>query len=278
MRIDAKALLAVLALGACSTPPPPFAPLPDGSARVDGSITPMPRPRDGSMPVDDDGGVPTEEDASTLEGVIQIDGLVSDEEWSLATLDEVNETSTEGTPFDGAGITRLRALRSETALYLAIEGSLGELSLAAMVVYVDVDRGGEDGRLLTLTGVEGQVGHIESVASLGLQAAELRPEAVFGVGTMPQARTAISATLGWRNITPDVFTAISVGTESACSTAACETVITLDSLRVTGTTTIGDIAIAARLGDGINWSNQTVPFDDPSQPDTIDAVALLPAP
>lgn len=62
----ARFSLVALVLAACSEPPPPFAPLPDGSARVDGSIDVPPGRRDASTPVEEDGGVVIEEDAGEV--------------------------------------------------------------------------------------------------------------------------------------------------------------------------------------------------------------------
>lgn len=203
-----------------------------------------------------------------------IDGVVADDEWAGALLVE-----SPTPPRDGLSLRRMRVIRTEARLVLAVEGTITPGH--AILVYVDADFGGVRGVLLA-SGAElsDSVGALDRALSQTLFAdsATLRIDYAWGSTEQPRALVGADDGIGWRDVasrTSD-FQRLRGGEQSACSETACETSIALGSGALEAS---GEMAIFARIGDADrNLANQTLPFDDPGAPEVVGTVLSVPPP
>lgn len=215
---------------------------------ADGVVIPDAGPVDGGGA---DAGAP---------GGIVVDGTVGAAEWAGAGMAS-NALSADGTPFMSNSLGTLRAVRTSSTLYVAIEGTL--TSGNAILMYVDAEVGGVDG-LVTLTGLSDFSGALDQAFSnKSLSAAALRLDYVWGTLDMSVVAMDFDARIGWRDIATDPanFSVPPVAqAPSACSADACEAAIPLSTL---GARSGEPIGIFVRLGAATldSFSNQTLPQD-----------------
>lgn len=203
-----------------------------------------------------DAGMP---DAGPM-GIV-VDGVVSPGEWDGAAVVDDETRTTAGTAFEGNALDALRVVRTDTDLFLAVEGTL--TSGNVLLVYVDAEVGGGEG---VVNGSE--FDDLSGALDLAIATkpiilpAELRVDFVWG--TLDTSRVAVGADdrMGWRDVgtNPSMFMPLDASAApSACSETACETRVPLSALGVVDT-----IGLVVRLGDadGETFSNQTLPQDD----------------
>lgn len=217
---------------------------------------------DGTTP---DGGVP---DGGVDPTGVVVDGVVGADEWAAATT-FTNDVPAAG-PFAGNALRTLRTLRDETHLHVAIEATL--TSGNAILMYVDRDHTGADG-LVSPTPLSDNLGALDRALSKELYtgSAEVRIDLAWGTTRMSHATS--DDTMGWRDVATDPSAFGVIAAQSACGPSACETSIPLSTLGAS------DIALFVRLGaaTGAALSTQTLPLDDPSAPEVVFIVAILPA-
>lgn len=230
--------------------------------------------QDGGPPVDagdggsfDGGRAPTDP---------RIDGNIEDAEWAGAIV-ETSLTASVA-PFSFDRLERVLAIRTTTRLFVAIEGNLGTGNV--MMMLLDADFGEGNGLVLSggLSDLDGTLDRAISGPVWGSTLADFRPDYAWGTNTIPLMRTGADDVSGWREIASTVgeFQWLGAGTVSACTFRGCETSI---SLGTAGIPDAGEIALVVRIGGGFDvLSNQTLPMDDPSQPETISMVLRVPAP
>ncbi|MCS6798437.1 MAG: hypothetical protein NZ898_07900 [Myxococcota bacterium] len=205
-------------------------------------------------------------DAGIPGAAIVVDGIVGESEWAGAAR-AVNGVATSW----GAGeneLRRLRAIRTDTDLFVAVEGVVQASAGNAIVLFVDVDPGSGSGvEPIALT--DG-TGPLDDAISCGLRApVAFRPELAWGTKSMEIVAAGFDARIGWRNVArhPDDFAWIDAAeAPSACGREACETRIGLSTL---GARSDRAIALLARITNatGTAFSNQCLPEDDAARPD-----------
>lgn len=258
-------------------------------ARADGGLTNQTLPEDDAdrpervralLTIEEPAPVP---DAGTPDagvdaggGGIVIDGVLTEPEWAAASVFTSGVVATGS--FAGNALRTLRTLRDATRLYVAIEATLTAGN--AIVMYVDQDFGGEGG-LVSPTPLEDLAGMLDRALSKELfTGAELRVDFAWGTVAMNRVATATDDLMGWRDVgtDPSSFRAIDgLLAPSACSAGVCETAIDLATLEVPAG---APVALFVRLvaATSLGVSNQTLPMDDASAPETVSVVAVLPAP
>ena len=192
---------------------------------------------------------------------------------SFASLFESTQ-SADGTPFAGNALRALRVLRTSDTLYLAIEGTLSGTG-RAIVVYLDADVDAGTGELDT-GGLADTTGALDASLSVGsLYPAPLRVDGAWGTLDFDRAATANDERMGFRNFANTSAFAIWPG-ETVCGADVCEAAISLATLGAGAAT---DVGLFARIVDGTGTvSNQTLPMDSPSAPETVTVYASVSAP
>lgn len=276
-------LFAALALFACEpvTPAPFVMPRDSGRERPDATV-PFTRVDSGtdSGPGSDAGGVVEEDaglvDGGTPAGTPTIDGVIDPTEWEGAL--ESTSSTAPAFPFEGDQLTRLLVRRTTTRLYIAVEGMLEPGH--SFLVYVDADTDSDRGVLLVSgTELSDTTGLLDRALSTGLTTTipTLRIDYAWGTTQMPAGPTGSLDEVGWRDIAtrPDDFITITSGANlTACSETACETSIAFGAGAIDRATTL---SVFARLGDALgNLSNQTLPMDDPSAPELVSVLLVVP--
>lgn len=247
--------------------PPPLPPFDAGPPRdATVRVPPIPRADAGGR---DGGGV----DAAREDGgapAIEVDGVIDPLEWEGAILVEA-DVPPEGAFAPGNQLRRLYAQRTETMLFLGVEGTITEGN--AIVVFVDRDLGGATG-LASPTVLEDRTGALDlALSKVMFMPAELRID--FAWGTLDLARASLEDDrMGWRDVGFDPSTFGIVNAPTACSASACETSISLEALDALPSDEMG---VFARLvdADADVFSNQTLPLD-PSEPDFVTTYLTIP--
>ena len=277
-RLARGVITLALLLAACEEPdPPPFAPGRDAEVeRPDSSlVVRIHAGSDAAVEPLDAGARPDAEtaDASTPT-VPNIDGVIAEGEWEGAL---VAESPTPAVTLPDR-LTRLLVRRTAARLYVAIEGSVGEGR--GMLLLLDADYAGDRGVVLTAGVLADQTGALDRAITNALFTTldpELRPDYAWGALGIPFEIDGADDGAGWREIATrsDDFLVIATGNRTACSELACETSIALGPAGIDGA---GEIAIAVRSGNEVGLlSNQTLPMDLPSSPDSISALLFVPA-
>jgi len=262
------------------TPPPS-----DAGPRVDGGGTDSGR-ADGAVARDDSGTTCPAgcrricegglcdcscEDAGTAAAVV-IDGTLGAEEWAGAA----SATNTVASSWGANTLARVVARADAARLYVGVEGQVEAMN--AIVMYVDGALGAGTGiaDLATLTDADGELDNAIS-AGIAVSVPGFGADLAWGTRDMARAASGFDGRMGWRNIVtmPGDFAWISADDgPAACSATACETSIPLAMLAGGGSRTI---ALFVRIvnGDGFSISNQCLPEDDETQPQTVSVLLEL---
>lgn len=249
MTSRALALALSLSLLGCQPERPPPVPIPEGGIHHDAG------PRR-------DGGPISHRDAGPPDPIV--DGEVSDSEWEGATIVETSVT----TDRPGSTLHRLRAILQPERLVVAVEGTIADGD--AIVIYVDRDLGASHGvSPASLADTSGTIDVALSQGSLDVPSG-FRADFGWGTAAMPHTAAGTDDEIGWRDVASDVehFTTLSSAEgPSVCSGSACEAEIPLELL---GGSAPRTIALFARIvsADG-GLTNQTLPEDDPTSPQTV---------
>lgn len=279
LRLVRGAIAIALLLAACDEPdPPPFAPGRDGDVeRPDGSlVVRIDGGQDGAVETLD-GAIGSDAETGDASGptVPNIDGVIGEAEWEGALVAE-NPTPAVTLP---DRLTRLLVRRTPARLYVAIEGEVGEGR--GMLLLLDANYGDDFGAVLNGVSLADQNGILDSALSNAVFSTldpELRPDYAWGALGIPFEIDGADDAAGWREIASrsDDFLVIETANRTACSVLACETSIAIGAAGIDGA---GQIAIAVRSGSEVGLlSNQTLPMDLPSSPESISALLLVPAP
>ena len=228
-------------------PPPPF----DAGPPMDAG----PRPEAGPRP---DAGGP---------GPV-VDGVIDEDEWAGAESAE----ALVDTDSPGSELTRLVALIAGGRLHVGIEGTLADGDV--MVLYVDhtLGDGVGVGDLATLTDVDPALD--DAISGALVTPSDFAADAAWGTVAMSRAPVGLDEDIGWRLIAGGVDHTWIANEDapSACSDVACEASIPLETL---GGEAPRTIALFARIVTAGGWTNQTLPADDPSAPDVVNALMLI---
>lgn len=271
--------LSLCVLVACEEPdPPPFAPEFDaGTERPDGSLVfRVDGGRDGAVEPAD---AASEEDADVADAsgplLPNVDGVIDESEWAGA-LEVLNDTAPVALT---DRLSRLLVRRTEGRLYVAIEGSVAEGR--GMLMLVDADYGGDPGVVLNGSALSDYAGSLDTALSSSVFSTadpELRPDYAWGALGIPLEIDGADESAGWREIATrsDDFLLLTSGNRTACTVDACETSIAIGAPGIEGA---GEIALAVRSGSEAGYlSNQTLPTDLSSSPESISVLLRVPAP
>lgn len=219
-----------------------------------------------------DAGMPDAGVDAGPEGVV-VDGALSPGEWDAAMM--LTQSTVATGSFVGSSLDALYALRTDDRLYVAVEATLTAGN--ALVVYVDRDLFGIFG-LPSPTPLDDVSGQLDRALSRPMfTPAEVLIDHAWGTLDLGRAATAFDDRMGWRDVgtTPDDFRAFDVAdAPTVCGPSVCETSIALADLGVGSGDAIG---LYARLVSATSaaLSNQTLPFDDPANPDFVTEVVRL---
>lgn len=205
-----------------------------------------------------------------------VDGVLSTGEWDGAMV-ATNALASDW----GPGLNELSAVYAAsngTSLWVGVEGVIEATN--AIVVYVDVD--GTAGGVRNMSSLDDTVGSLDNALSSTISAPSgFAADFAFGSRGMSHTGSGFDDVLGWRSITiPSTsdFGWIDNGeAPSVCGASACETRIPTSSL---GVSSGGTVRLFVRIVNamGNDTSNQTLPTDMPSAPDTVTASLSVPIP
>ncbi len=241
-------VLVALAIVACEEPPVDPVPLPEAGMRMDAG------PR---------------LDANVVRpaGPPRIDGVLDERRWRDAVVAE-NRVAGD---VPGRALTRLAALVVGDRLYVGVEGTLTPGD--RLVVYVDAALGSSAG-VTDLAALAAAAGRLDPalVQPLVLPA-EVRPDLAWGTAAMPHTAVGLDDVAGWRALGSGLTRIAADTAPLVCTASACETSLPLARLGGAPPRTLGLFArIVSREGE---LSNQTLPTDDPGQPQRVSVVLEL---
>jgi hypothetical protein len=220
---------------------------------------------DASVP---DAGKPNE-DAGLPDKAPKIDGVIEAGEWTTAT----RITQSEPTNW-GVGKNQLSDLYAKVfdgRLYIALAGKVEAQN--ALVLYVDSQSTGGSAP----KDLKDDTGQLDNAISAALTIpSTMKVDFAFGVRAMGKWGAGLDDTMGWRDLRdPENFAWFDTASvaPSVCSLDACETSIALATLAPTGVSMLMFARILTATGDAA--SNQTLPYDAPSNPLTVSNVLTL---
>jgi hypothetical protein len=217
-------------------------------------------------------------DASSGDVTPSIDGVVGALEWEGAVFTE----STEPTDWTGNTLRSLRALLTDDALYIAIEGSVD--SGNAIVLYLDRAEGGVEGVVLTSASDDsGALDDAITPSEPFTTYADFRADLAWGTRVLGRAAADFDDEMGWRDFVrasapDDLYWIDSTIAPTTCGDEACETRLPRDVLDLgDGAVRPRTIALFARImnHDGAQSPNQTLPEDDSEAPRVVSVALTL---
>jgi hypothetical protein len=195
--------------------------------------------------------------------MVAIDGTLGEAVWGEPLVSSIPPND----PFAGDHLDALYYFRDANWLYIGFEGGL--VAGDRVVFYVDTVP--FEGVSLTGSGLFDTSGAVDETLSIPINGtADFQPEFGWGTAAMPNAVSAGSATIGWRQLAPaGSFALLGSGSRSACSAVGCETAVLLSAIGATPETTINFVVRLGRPGADAGWSNQTFPTTDSASPEYV---------
>jgi glycosidase len=205
-----------------------------------------------------------------------VDGEISPDGSDWTEDQRVGENPT-ATDWGANELTTLYAAYDDDNLYLGVEGFVEPDN--ALVVYIDIDYGPTSQGLPSISAATDNTGALDNAVSASITVLDTDYRVDWAVGTkgMASADGVMHDEAGWRNIGLDGADFPWVEGVLVSGGAGFEAALPLTSLFGGPAPDGAQVALFARLQnyDGQYFSNQTVPPDDPDNPDVVSEVVVL---
>ncbi len=228
-----------------------------------------------------DAGYIEEEGACVLDidpffGTPDIDGVIT-EDGSDWTEDQHVGTNATASDWGDNVLTDLYVSYDDNNLYIGVKGFVEYDN--ALVVYLDVDYGPGSGGLSAISAATDTTGALDNCMSADITVNDTNFKADWAVGTkgMASANHVMDDEAGWRNVGIDSADFWWYEGAFVTGTGGFEAALPLDTLFDGPVPDGAQIALFARLQnyDGQYFSNQTVPEDDPAQPNLVSQLVVV---
>ncbi len=209
-------------------------------------------------------------------GTPTIDGHVDEAagDWAHGQLVGTNDTPTDW------GVNSLSALylaHDDHNLYLGVRGFVE--SNNALVLYLDADYGPQSGGLGSIASATDDSGGLDNALSANITVADPNFKVDWGLGTkgMASADGVMEDNAGWRAMGLNAQDFPWITGRLVSGDGGFEAAIPLTDIFGGQVPQEARIAVFARLvnEDGQYFANQTVPMDDPDQPNLVSQVAVI---